>query len=150
MARLASIAIGGYYPTPTRLIPAIAALVDATAARQARYDPRLRASVYPTYGLLDPCAGDGAALVACAQALFGDPLPAVGQGPRLRLYACELEATRAAALRARCQAAGLRAGDITALAADAFQLTWTTDDAAAGVDLLWLNPPYDRAPRHAA
>ena len=149
MARLESIAIGGYYPTPPALVPAIAARVDAGAVQTGIADPRFRRTTYPPYHLGDPCAGDGAALLGCVAAWYGTPLPAAGRGPRPALIACELEPTRAAALRAACAAAGLAGrDDATVFAADAFQLTWRTDTAARGVDLLWLNPPYDRDPVH--
>src|SRR5438270_828432 len=119
----------------------------ARALRKAaarRWDRALVSARLGARGLADAAASydtAGAALLACTQALFGDPLPAPGQGPRPHLYACELETTRAEALRTRCQAAGLRAGEYTAVAADAFQLTWSTGECANGIDLLWLNPP---------
>src|SRR5689334_16799271 len=139
MARLASQAVGGYYPTPPHLLPAIAARVGPLPPA-----PRLSR---PRYTLLDPCAGDGAALLALAHALFGNPLPLYNRGScDLGLYTCELEARRAAALRERFQASELYPYQYEARQGDAFLLDWATDDRTRGVDLLFLNPPYDLDP----
>ena len=84
MARLGSQATAGYFPTPDRLIPAIASLV--TIERDAG-DPIF----------LDPCAGTGAAILGLAGAVLGlEPA-------RVERYchAIELESTRAETLRRR-------------------------------------------------
>jgi len=126
--------VAGYYKTPPSVIPSIAALIDATPVR----DP----AGGGTYALLDPCAGDGEALLLCAHALFGTPLPAAGKGPRLLLYGCELEDTRAGALAQAFRAAGLPAVAAVARHSDAFRLTLALGPQAVGVSLLWANPPY--------
>ncbi len=148
MARLESVAVAGYFPTPDALVPRIAARLDASAGHEAHYDAQLRMSVYPTYALLDPAAGDGAALVACAQTLFGDPLPTIGRGPQIPLYGVELEADRALALAGRVRAATPGYGRGVALHSDAFQVTWAIGPGAEGAQLLWLNPPYDQDAIH--
>lgn len=150
MARLESVAVAGYYPTPASVIPAIAALLDPTPAGQAQPAPDPRwGPTYPTVALGDPAAGDGAALVGCAQALFGAPFPAPGKGPQVRLYAIELEGERAQALATRLRAAQPQAHHLVeALQSDSFQVSWATDDRAAGLHVLLLNPPYDLDPIH--
>lgn len=74
MARLASQAKGGYYPTP----PAEMALICA----------RLRAPAGEEVNLLDPCCGEGLALRQMADAL-------AGQGAAPHTFGVELEQTRA-------------------------------------------------------
>lgn len=118
MTRPNSIAVGGYFPTPPDLIPQIAALIDTRTLRGR-------------YGVLDPCAGDGAALLALGAALFGD------QAGRNRFFAIELERERARTVQTR-----LRDLPGRALHADAFLVEWTTTPTADGMDVLWLNPPY--------
>lgn len=147
MARLASQQVGGYYPTPPHLIPAIAALIDAQPARQ----PIAQAWGGPRYGkvaLLDPCAGTGTALLDLARAWFGPNLRS--QAPEILGYACELEAERAAALaRTWEDLSGYQRGQV--LQGDAFRATWSlqTDwETKQGISLLFLNPPYDLDPRY--
>ena len=92
---------------------------------------------------LDPCAGDGAALLALRARwrLAG----------RLKLHLIEMEATRAHAARGRIE----RADDV--FHGDAFRISWEQrrrddDDPAAaalrGAALLYLNPPYDSDEEH--
>jgi len=57
MARIESIALGGYYPTPSDLLAAMARL--------------LRAHSPQTF--MDPCEGDGAALAQLAALLLLNP-----------------------------------------------------------------------------
>lgn len=67
MARLESIAVGGYFPTP----PHLATLIGS----------RLHLEEFSTYNVLDPCAGDGEAVAAAFP-------------KQVNTYSCELEATR--------------------------------------------------------
>ena len=138
MARPESVALGGYYPTPLRVIPMIAALIDAQAAFEKN-----RGGVYPMYNLADPCAGDGAALVALAKALFGH-VAGRNDGPRVNCYGCEMEAVRADGLRKALGPLWYSRGYYNdghyALHGDAFNLDWRGD---AQANLLYLNPPYD-------
>jgi hypothetical protein len=75
--------------------------------------------------VLDPCAGEGDALAEVASALDGEP------------FAAEVQRDRAALCRERFS---------RAIWGDAFRLRLSHH----AFSLLWLNPPYDRAPRHAA
>ncbi len=131
MARPASVAIAGYYPTPENLLPLIAKLI-AVPPRDAS-----KSSYYqPTYTVLDPCAGDGAALAALAGAWFS-------VGHESQLFGVELEATRAKALQEREWRSWRNRSNM--LHGDAFRATWTPENSN-GVDILYLNPPYDADP----
>jgi hypothetical protein len=74
---------------------------------------------------VDPCAGEGAAVLEIA-------------GPRSTVLACELERTR---FRALAEALKRRNNGSAALHGDAFRVDFDTR-----TDLLYLNPPYDLDP----
>ncbi|HEX4495477.1 MAG TPA: DUF6094 domain-containing protein [Thermoanaerobaculia bacterium] len=114
MARPESIALAGYFPTPCDLLPSLASLV--------RFEPQDRLHV-----LVDPCAGDGAAIAALRDRWFPRPNRDVA------IYAVELEEQRAQSLRTHL-------GSNVVLRSDAFHLEITPQD---GASLLYLNPPYD-------
>lgn len=114
MARIESVAVGGYYPTPRHLIPRIAPLIQPFVGTDTRVS------------FLDPCVGDGEAVLAL--------MKLVAKGTQPRLYACEMEATRYQALNSRVGAIKY------ALYTDAFRVSFKPK---AGVSLLFLNPPYD-------
>ncbi|MDA8020568.1 MAG: DUF6094 domain-containing protein [Thermoanaerobaculia bacterium] len=76
MARPESRQIGGYFPTPSDLLPAIASTITVPD--------------HSSLTVFDPCAGDGEAVVQLA-ALWGAS----------RTVACELEASRAEGLDAK-------------------------------------------------
>lgn len=119
MARLESIAVGGYYPTPPSVILLIARLLDA--GERAVF--------------LDPCAGDGAAVLSLVDELKID---------KVDVHAIELEKTRHAAL---AESIGRKCGfgcGRDALHGDAFKVSF----AGQGATLLYLNPPYDLDPEH--
>ena len=82
--------------------------------------------------LFDPCAGDGAAVAALAEE-WSPPNPA----GRFRVVACEMEATRAAALQER-----LPHPHDTTFHGDAFSLDKRSPEGY-GASVLYLNPPYD-------
>jgi len=136
MAHLASAAVGGYYPTPDRLLPMIAS--------------RLGLRQGDRHAFLDPCAGEGAALVALVLALYSRTYP--GLPPKdfaevlkakAKVYAIEMEETRAQALgRLLPEKFGYGASAVT-VEGDAFTVTARTDESHPGADLLYLNPPYD-------
>ena len=85
MARPASQATAGYFPTPEHLLPTIGSLL---AIERDRYDRPL---------LFDPCAGTGSALLGLAAAVLDlDPTDASRY-----CQAIELEATRAESLKRR-------------------------------------------------
>lgn len=117
MARLESIAVGGYYPTPPSVVPLLARLLQTTNEYGA---------------FLDPCAGEGAALFSLADELKS----------KARFYAIELEKTRHATLQEELRRkTGYSYGD-QALHGDAFKVSFSGD----GANLLYLNPPYDIDP----
>ncbi|HMA36872.1 MAG TPA: DUF6094 domain-containing protein, partial [Chloroflexia bacterium] len=146
MSNFGAVNVGWYFPTPLTVIPHVAALFDVQPAWRKVSDPDLKRQVYGSYAILDPSAGDGAALLAFAHALFGAQFPAYDKGPTLKLYGCELEEVRAGGLRAALQDAKLQSGCGEARHADAFQLTLKTSPRARGLSFLWANPPYDRDP----
>ena len=112
MARIASVQIAGYYPTPVELLPSFASLVHWREAERS----------WRRLSLLDPCAGDGEA-IRILRNLWAEDL---GQAPsHLRIVANELEGERAASL-----AQNLGSSDTT-LEGDAFHLHWQPGEAAA-------------------
>jgi hypothetical protein len=119
MARLASVAIGGYFPTPRHLIPRIAPLVSAHLSDEARVS------------YLDPCAGDGEAILAL--------LKLTCKSKNYELFACEMESSRFEALQTACsQVSYALRKDL--IEGDAFCATFKRE---SGISLLYLNPPYD-------
>lgn len=126
MARLESVAVGGFYPTPVEVLPAITRFLR-TAGRKS-------------FAYLDPCAGDGAAILSVVEALHS-------REDDVTLFTIELEQTRHAALKENItsRVRDWRSRDYYALHGDAFKANWT---AKRGVGLLWLNPPYDLDPQY--
>ena len=132
MARIASKAIGGYYATPPELVPWIAAHLAP------EFPPRTKENEHKVFSVCDPCAGDGAALVALTDAL----VPPAAR-PFLHVYGCELERTRGAALVERLKRRYGARGH--GLQHDAFRVR--TDEhpsSHGGANVLFLNPPYDQ------
>ena len=119
MARPASIESGGYFATPPHLIPLIAEHLTVGEGSEFNY--------------ADPCAGDGAAVIALQEALGGSGT----------LYTCELEARRHAGLVKRLEKQCWRSRE-AALHGDAFLVEYSR----GSVSLLFLNPPYDVDPLH--
>jgi hypothetical protein len=121
MARLESVAVGGYYPTPSHLIPMI---VDLLTVRDGTYE----------CCLADPCAGDGNAILSLGRLL----------GVRKSYLTCELENERYEALRKNLQEGAEYGSMSDALHGDAFMIELPVNR----VSLLYLNPPYDTDPVH--
>ena len=101
----------GFYPYPPQALALTTQLITAPAEAPLR--------------LLDPCAGEGAALAAVTHRL-------TTLGAKPEPYAVELSDTRA-----KAAAQVLPATNV--LKADWFDVSLTT----ASMSLLWLNPPYD-------
>ncbi len=120
--RLAAQAKGGFYPTPPRVTDLIAELIQPPAG-YARKEETLR--------VLDPCCGEGDALVRLANALRKP------HAADVETYGVELHTERAEAARSRLD---------HVLGTDLF----ATSIANGAFGLLYVNPPYDCAPRHAA
>ncbi len=96
-----------------------------------------------TYPLLDPCAGEGEAIVTLRD-LWAADLGSEGRRPGLppfAIRACELEAQRAEALAERLE------WQDRSFAGDCFRLLPLTP-STTGCALLFLNPPYDQDRDH--
>lgn len=133
MARPESQAVGGFFPTPPHLVPRIARLLSVADAH--------------TYALVDPCAGDGAAVLGLGAALFD--AETLRQGA-VGVFACEMEATRFKALEKR-RGSDHPWGACHFVHGDAFRLRWELEGdygSTNGASLLFLNPPYDHDPEH--
>jgi hypothetical protein len=131
MARLESVSVAGYYPTPASLIPALAAPIAIEAEER--------------YAFFDPCAGDGAAVLAFMERLYRRTYPdkTLAQLRDLvRLYAIEMEATRADALADAVSRAIGYTERSKVIHADAFRVQMERGPRK-GIGLLYLNPPYD-------
>lgn len=122
MARRESIALGGYYPTPEGVNPLLANLMTAEEGQ--------------AYTYLDPCAGDGAAVIELSSILHD-------KSKVVSIHTIELETSRYKTLR---DMLGYRATQ-TSLQGDAFQARFEMSPDN-GVSLLFLNPPYDTDPIH--
>lgn len=113
MARIASQAVGGYFPTPGHLVPLIAALLEPS-------DHVLT--------FLDPCAGEGDALIKLS----------VATAKVANIVGIEMEKTRYKALREKVG----EGSDSYVYYGDAFAYERTHGEA----QVLYLNPPYDMDP----
>src|SRR3954454_5557338 len=91
MARPASIALAGYFPTPVHLLPSLASLVSFS--RPASEGP---------HALVDPCAGDAAAIIALRNLWFGETRLCKNHGVHdAHLFVVEMEKERFKAADAR-------------------------------------------------
>jgi tRNA1(Val) A37 N6-methylase TrmN6 len=118
MTRLANIEKAGYFPLPVSVTELILSHIAASHGGR----------------VLDPCAGEGAALVTLARVLGLEP------------YGVELHEGRAQAARGAVDAMltgrdGDRKDDIPHILNDSYQSLITSRD---GYNFLYLNPPYDR------
>ena len=141
MARPESVALGGYYKTPPHVTQLIAGLVNPDYAHQGAVVDTGYGRVFTRYGsyiLVDPCAGDGEAIVDLGRAWFGDDWRS-SHAPECKVYTCELEKGRAQSCKSRLNAISYALSS-NALHGDAFRVTWGDDPNA---DVLYLNPPYD-------
>lgn len=121
---------GGYVPTPHELVPSIAALCARGPGDH--------------YSVVDPCAGDGAAVVEFAQAAMGTAWSHV------HLYAVEMEAARWRKLSALSggKAPVVDANRMHVLYGDAFAVEFKREGdyggtPHAGASAILLNPPYN-------
>lgn len=131
MARLFSQSVGGFYQTPPRLVGPIARLI--------RRDPTVPCAV------LDPCAGEGAALEAFARVLVPE-VPEKLTNRSFLLYAIEMEAGRAKKCEERGSQYPYRSFET--LHSDAFRVSLEATSTYCGVSALYLNPPYDIDKEH--
>lgn len=121
MARLESIANAGFEPVPQELVPGLASLVDVSQVGE--------------YAVLDPCSGEGAAIIGMTTTWWD---ASKRQSGDITLYACEMEKTRYDKLDAAKSSAGMAWGGFKPLHGDAFGLQWD----AAKLSLLYANPPF--------
>lgn len=132
MARIESISIGGFYPTPKAVIPLLGSLFEVEPSTD--------------YDYFDPCAGDGEAVISFIKAVHGvsdSPLEGTcNLLPKVDLCTIEMEATRYEALEKTCKGISWNWGK-WALYGDAFRVAFKE---IRGVGLLYLNPPYDIDP----
>jgi len=130
LARIASQAVAGFFPTPAVLLPLIAALVACGKGRHL---------------FVDPCAGEGEAVFTLSR-LMAPPIEEphrhrpgeTYRAHRASVLACEMEATRFGKLEERAAPTRLYTNLVHG---DAFRLKLGKDAAVASV--LYLNPPYD-------
>ena len=135
MARLESIAVAGYFPTPQRVIPYIAGLIDVPETKRAAWENG------NGFAFVDPCAGDGEAVLTFARYLFGSLNQSVVD---FGIYAAEMEESRFNALKSRCNDTLAYCAYSKGLAhGDAFRVVWEYEHSRKGASCLWLNPPYD-------
>ncbi len=150
MARFESVAIGGYYPTPPELVELIASRVSLAAVIQAARRNTSGPFKTQRFPILDPCAGDGAALIAAGQVISGGlkTLPVIGAGCHTSIHvplcAVEMEQTRAKELRTNLDASCVW-GQRECVESDAFSVSYAMG-GYQGAAVLWLNPPYDSDP----
>lgn len=127
MARIESVSVGGYYPTPSRVVSLLASLFKVVPEGH--------------YNYLDPCAGDGDAVLSLIKILHGEDRKAV---ENVDLRCVEMELTRFASLKEACGTLSWHWGTTqNALHGDAFCVHFKVSE---GVSLLYLNPPYDTDP----
>jgi hypothetical protein len=134
MARPASIALAGYFPTPAHLLPSFASLVGFS----------LPSSKSP-HVLADPCAGDAQAITTLRNLWFGEERLCRSHNVHdAQLVLVELEQERFRAAEKRLPFFSSYGGRWdTVLEADAFHVHIKPAD---GASLLFLNPPYDTDP----
>lgn len=120
MSRPESQALAGFFPTPIELLPTIAKLVTFPATTDR-----------DEISLLDPCAGDGTAIYALAKE-WSEP------SRRIRIYAAEMEKSRASKLDSRW----VTSIDRKSLHSDAFKVRFA-QGTSEGITVAYLNPPYD-------
>ena len=121
----------GYFPTPAHLLPSFASLMTFSL-------PESRSP----HVLVDPCAGDGAAIIGLRNLWFGEERSSPRHNVHdAHLFLVELEKERFQAAEARLTHVSSYGGRWdTVLEADAFHVDIKPSD---GASLLFLNPPYD-------
>lgn len=133
MARLGSRQIAGFFACPIKVVRAIGALLRHDGQQHGRMN------------IVDPCAGDGEAVAELAAAIERTTVKLSDSN----IFACELEAGRAAALERRLRTTR-RPERGVAVHSDAFRMRWGGSGASMSRCLLasvgYFNPPYDTDP----
>jgi hypothetical protein len=117
MTRLANIENAGYFPLPGPVTDLILTYIAAPHAGR----------------ILDPCAGEGTALVTMARALGLEPFG-------VELHEGRAQAAREAVHEMLVERDGDQKDDIPRILNDSYQSLITSRD---GFNFLYLNPPYD-------
>jgi Uncharacterised methyltransferase family (DUF6094) len=137
--RNAGKAVGGYFPTPSHLIPRIASLVEVEWHRIDGWSSLV---------VVDPCAGDGAAVFRAMDAWASVDQRKRG---RARFYGAELERGRASGLATRAALSAFGRAHATTLHADGLRIDVGERAGVpameVGASILYLNPPYDTDPQ---
>jgi len=135
MARLESVRVAGYYAADDSAVD----LFQQMLIFPVRNPERRWSSGNESTHLVDPCAGEGRAILQ----LRGLKLD---NTPERRVYGVELEATRAATFKdgEHCPYGYVEHWRDQIVHGDFFHL-YTGDQRAegGGASMLWLNPPYD-------
>lgn len=131
--RLGGRQVAGYFAAPIKVIRAIGALLRHDGQKHGRMQ------------VVDPCAGDGEAVCELAAAIERVPV----RKSDSNIFACELEANRAAALERRLRRS--RRPELgVAVHGDAFRMRWNGgvryDERTLVASIAYLNPPYDTDP----
>ena len=117
MTRLANIEKAGYFPLPASVTELILSYIAAPHGGR----------------ILDPCAGEGAALVTLARALDLEPFG-------VELHEGRAQAAREAVTEMLAGRDGTQRDEIPRVLSDSYQSLITSRD---GYNFLHLNPPYD-------
>lgn len=137
--RTAGKAVGGYFPTPAHLIRTLASLIEVEW---------YRADGWASLAIVDPCAGDGAAIFRAMDAWASTDQRRRG---RVHFYGAELERGRASGLAARAATSSFARGYATTLHADGLRIDVGERAGVpvteVGASILYLNPPYDTDPQ---
>jgi hypothetical protein len=149
MARIESQAVAGYYATPDHLLVPIAGMIMFP-------DPD-RQTEPAHFHVLDPCAGEGRALYGLTAAWFGPAWPALAKFRKsehtrtgmcspthVHLTGIEMEEGRFKALDKAGRTLSEWSGLVLPVHGDALSVIWT----GPGINLLYLNPPYEHDPVH--
>jgi len=137
--RPAAQALAGFYPIPPEMIPPIAALVrlDQPTVFRAPSWTTVR-SPARRFCVVDPCAGEGHAVLGITRSLYTQPAIDVRESPAI-LALGELEESKY-----RTLVNGLSWEDRKYVRhGDSFRLVWAREDHHVGASLLFLNPPFD-------
>ncbi|RTL06338.1 hypothetical protein EKK58_05145, partial [Candidatus Dependentiae bacterium] len=121
---------------PRQLVPLIGNVIQVDDHEAVTHeDPRVRRCI----AIMDPCAGEGEAVVDLATAIYGGSLV----GKQIKFYLVEMEPHRAKQSEALVVSARLdtRASS-KVLCGDSMCLEYMKANRCVGAGLLYVNPPY--------
>ena len=131
-----ALAVGGYFPTPTHLLPRLSGLISPVVfpPLKTKWETRNHCVAF-----VDPCAGTGGAIITISNTLL-DTTSEDSRSEEIAIFACELEKTRHNTLSTVVNWK-------RAVHSDAFRLSFAVKENC-GASLLFLNPPYDTDRQH--